>query len=70
MGFGSSIIVARLVSPRDFGIFGMAVAITSILNVFLQFGLARYIIREKTVDRDMLRSLFTVNTILTLGYFP
>lgn len=69
MGFGSSIIVARLVSPRDFGIFGMAVAITSILNVFLQFGLARYIIREKTVDQDMLRSLFTVNTILTLGYF-
>nr|WP_314445854.1 oligosaccharide flippase family protein [uncultured Sphingomonas sp.] len=69
MGFGSSIIVARLVSPRDFGIFGMAVAITSILNVFLQFGLTRYIIREETVDRDMLRSLFTVNTILTLGYF-
>lgn len=69
MGFGSSIIVARLVSPRDFGIFGMAVAITSILNVFLQFGLSRYIIRERTINRDILRSLFTVNTILTIGYF-
>ena len=68
IAFGSSIVVARLVSPRDFGIFGMAVAITTILNVFMQLGLAKYIVREAKADTEMLRSLFTINAILTLGY--
>lgn len=69
MGFGSSIIVARLVTPRDFGIFGMAVAITTIINVLLQFGVSHYIMREREINRDILRSLFTVNSSLTLVYF-
>lgn len=69
MGFGSSVIVARLVTPRDFGILGMATAVSTAINVFVQFGLARYIIREKHIERQMLRSLFTCNTVLTLGYF-
>lgn len=68
ISFVSSIIVARLVSPRDFGIFAMAVAITTVLNVLMQLGLAKYIMREPTVDRNLLRSLFTVNAVLTAFY--
>jgi len=68
IAFGSSVVVARLVSPRDFGIFAMAGAVTTILNLLMQFGLAKYIMREREVDRDLLRSLFTVNSVLTLAY--
>lgn len=34
--FGSTVVVARLVSPRDFGIYAMATAVTTIINVFMQ----------------------------------
>jgi O-antigen/teichoic acid export membrane protein len=68
VAFGSSVVIARLVTPRDFGIFAMAAAITTILNLFMQFGLAKFIMRQPQVDRDLLRSLFTVNTALTLVY--
>ncbi|WP_338502694.1 oligosaccharide flippase family protein [Sphingomonas kaistensis] len=66
--FLSTIIVARIVTPRDFGIYGMAVAATTIINVFMQLGLAKYIMREEEVSRDLLRSLFTVNLLMTLLY--
>jgi O-antigen/teichoic acid export membrane protein len=68
IAFGSAVVVARLVSPRDFGIFGMAIAITTVINVFMSFGLAKYIMREEKADRDLLRSLFTVNAALTAVY--
>lgn len=66
--FGSTVVVAHLVSPRDFGIFAMATAATTIINVFMQFGLAKYLMREADPGRDMLRAVFTVNVIMSLGY--
>lgn len=66
--FGSTIVVARLVSPRDFGIFAMAGAITTLINLLMQFGLAKYIMREAEITREMLQSLFTVNVLLSLVY--
>lgn len=66
--FASTVVVARLVTPRDFGIFAMAGAVTTIINVFMQFGLARYVMREEELTRDLLRSLFTVNVLMTLLY--
>ena len=66
--FASTVVVARLVSPRDFGIFAMATAATTIINVFMQFGLAKYLLREADLSLDTLRSVFTVNVIMSLIY--
>lgn len=66
--FGSTVVVARLVSPRDFGIFAMAGAVATIINVVMQFGLAKYLLREKELSQDVLRSVFTVNVLMSLTY--
>lgn len=66
--FGSTIVVARLVSPRDFGIYAMAGAVTTIINVFMQFGLAKYVMREADLSREKLQSIFTVNVLMSLIY--
>lgn len=66
--FSSTVVIARIVIPRDFGVFAMANAITTFISVFAGFGLARYITRESSVDRDFLRTVFTVNTLITLIY--
>jgi O-antigen/teichoic acid export membrane protein len=68
VSFASTVILARLVSPRDFGIFAMAGAVTTVINLFVQFGLAKYIVRETELSREMLRSAFTVNVVMTLVY--
>ncbi len=68
ISFGSTVVIARLVSPRDFGIFAMAGAATTIINVLMQFGLAKYIMREGVVSRDFLRPVFTVNVFMTFIY--
>jgi hypothetical protein len=51
--FGSTIIVARIVSPRDFGIFAKAGAVTTVIDVLMQFGLSRYVVREAELSRDL-----------------
>lgn len=66
--FGSTLVVARLVSPRDFGIFAMANAVSTIINVLMQFGLAKYLMRETEMTRELLRSVFTVNVIMSFLY--
>ena len=65
IAFATSVIVARLVSPREFGMFAMASAASAILNLFFSFSLASYIIREPEVDTPLLRSAFSVNAVLT-----
>jgi O-antigen/teichoic acid export membrane protein len=66
--FGSTLVVARLVNPRDFGIFAMANAVATIINVFMHFGLARYLTRETFLSRETLRSVFTVNVMMSSLY--
>ena len=66
--FSSTLVVARLVTPRDFGIFAMAAAVTTVINVCMQLGLAKYVMREADLSRDLLRSLFTVNVLMTFLY--
>lgn len=68
ISFASTVVIARLVSPRDFGILAMASAISTIIAVFLGFHLAKYIMREKEVSSEVLQSVFTVNVIMTLLY--
>ena len=68
IAFGSSIVIARLVTPREFGIFAMASALGALLGLVFNFGLAKYIVREEEVDRETLRSVFTVSAVFTIVF--
>ncbi|MDR6144284.1 O-antigen/teichoic acid export membrane protein [Sphingomonas sp. SORGH_AS870] len=63
--FSTSVIVARLISPREMGIYALALAISGVLSVFLAFGTQAFLVREKTIDLQTLRSAFTVNLALS-----
>lgn len=66
--FSSTIVVARLVTPRDFGVMAMAGAVSTAINIFMQFGLTKYVMREAELSLDALRSIFTVNVIMSFVY--
>ena len=68
IAFGSSVVIARLVTPAEFGIYAMAAAFSSLLGVVFGLGLASYIIREEEIDTPTLRSVFTVSATFTLVF--
>lgn len=66
MQFGGSVILARLLTPYEMGIYAVAAAITGVLSAIQTFGLAGFIVREHDLSPDLLASTFTVNSVLAV----
>jgi O-antigen/teichoic acid export membrane protein len=63
--FGTSLALARLLSPYEMGIFSLAAAVAGLLSTLRSCGLSSYIVRAERVDATLLASVFTVNLILS-----
>lgn len=64
--FGSSVVMARLLTPREMGVYAVAVAVIGLLNMIRSFGLNSLVIREPELTQPLLRTIFTVNAGLAL----
>ncbi len=58
---GSLMILARQLSPEDFGLVGMATAFTGVLSVFRDFGLGAAAVQRSDVTDEQISNLFWVN---------
>jgi O-antigen/teichoic acid export membrane protein len=71
-GFFSIPILARLLTPQDFGVLAMAVWISGIVNLFAKFGLGEALIQKKEINQEYLSTAFWVNVssgfVLALGF--
>lgn len=65
--FGTSLALARLLTPYETGIFSLAAAFAGLLSTIRSCGLSSYIVRAERVDAALLASVFTVNLILSLA---
>jgi len=67
--FIKTIIVARILFPDDFGLFGMATLALSIVDLIFQPGMASAIVHEKENIKKYLDSAWTINILrgLVLG---
>ncbi len=68
--FVSTVLLARLLAPKDFGVFAAALAFTQYLEVLLDLGTGSYIVySQKSVgyDDDHLHVAFTYNLVMTLA---
>ena len=57
-------VLARLLSPEDFGLVGMVTAVTGVLTWFRDFGLSAATIQHPTVSASQLSTLFWVNIVV------
>jgi PST family polysaccharide transporter len=64
---GSMMVLARLLSPRDFGLVAMATAITGFLIFFQDFGLSTAAVQSPSISRAQTSMLFWIN--LSIGVF-
>jgi O-antigen/teichoic acid export membrane protein len=54
--FVRSVVLARLLVPEDFGLFGMALTIVAALNALTTIGLSQTILANKFDTRDELKA--------------
>lgn len=61
----SMVILARILTPRDIGIFSVAAAFVAIASTIRDFGVAEYLIQVKELDNDRIRAALTANIVIS-----
>jgi PST family polysaccharide transporter len=73
VGYTVSVVLARILSPADFGLVGMVLVFTGFASVFIDFGIGAAIVQRKEIEPDQLSASFWATTgmgvFLTLLFF-
>ena len=64
--FTTSIILARLLAPSDFGLLGMALVLINFAMLFRDMGISAAVVQRKEISDQLLSSLFWVNMLVGL----
>ena len=60
----STMVLARLLSPEDFGLVGMVTAVTGFLRVFKDAGLSVATVQREVITHEQISTLFWVNMVV------
>ena len=66
IGLASTILVARFLSPRDFGLAAMSMVVVSLGDALRNFGLTNAILRKGEINEDEVTFCFWFNVVSTL----
>ncbi|HET7314995.1 lipopolysaccharide biosynthesis protein, partial [Salinisphaera sp.] len=62
--FPTIMILSRLLTPAQVGVYSVAVAFVNLVHMLRDFGTTEYLVQVKTLDRDTTRSAFTVTLLI------
>ncbi|MBN1795963.1 MAG: lipopolysaccharide biosynthesis protein [Sedimentisphaerales bacterium] len=63
---GSTMVMARILTPGDFGLLAMIFPITGFINLFKDLGLSQATVQKEDVDHQQVSNLFWINVALSL----
>lgn len=66
LGIGSTIILARLLVPADFGLIAMVTVVTGFLALFKDLGLSMATIQRQEINHDQVSTLFWINVAISV----
>lgn len=66
VSFVISVVLTRLLQPREFGIMGMAMSVITIAGVFVGLGFTRAIIQKPQIDKVQYNTVFLINGSIAL----
>lgn len=64
---GSTIVLARLLTPADFGLVAMVAVLVNFLAVFKDAGLAQATVQRENITHEQISTLFWINIAISLG---
>ena len=62
-----TIILARLLTPEDYGLVGMVAVVTGFIAIFKDLGLSVATIQKAEINNQQISTLFWINVLLSLG---
>lgn len=65
----SFVLIARLLTPEEIGIYSVSLALIGIAQVVREFGIGNYLVQEKDLTEAKVRSAFGVSLLLGGGLF-
>ncbi|MCZ7566047.1 MAG: oligosaccharide flippase family protein [Burkholderiales bacterium] len=68
LGFLSTLILARLLLPEDFGLVAMAISISALLDVFADFSFDLALIRDQRATREHYDTAWTLELLILMLY--
>ncbi len=63
----STMIISRLLTPEEAGVFAVAAVFASLASTVRDFGVAEYLIQERELTAEKLRAALTVNLAISWG---
>ncbi len=57
------IVVSRLLTPQEIGVFSVAAGLAALANMLRVFGVSDFLVQERSLNDDVIRTSFTVNLI-------
>ena len=63
------IILARLLTPDDYGLVGIITIFTNICRVLINYGLTSSLIRKKNATEDDYNTIFVINLVMSVGLY-
>jgi len=63
----STVVLARLLTPQDFGLIAMVTAITGFVMMFKDMGLSMATVQKAEINHDQISTLFWINVTLSIG---
>lgn len=64
LALGSNMLLARLLTPHEIGVYSVSLAVIGIAQVLREFGIGNYLIQEKELTDDHLRTAFGISLLL------
>src|SRR4051812_17977739 len=64
--FVGMVVLARLLTPKDFSIFAVGMAVVALIDVFRDFGVGNYLVQEQEVTEARVHAAFTVTFSISL----
>ena len=61
LNFAAAAVLARLLSPREFGLVGMVLGVTGLVGIFNVLGLSTATVQRETITQQQVSNLFWVN---------
>lgn len=67
LGMASTVVLARLLTPQDFGLIAMVTAVTGFVVMFKDMGLSMATVQRAEINHGQISTLFWINVALSLG---
>jgi len=60
LGLAGTLVLARLLTPAEFGVFAIGTSVVMLLDAVRDFGVGTFLVQEKELTRERVRSAFTI----------